>query len=144
MGGLALFGEQAPTGTGESGVVPQLRAATPAEREQTLPEIGQRDAGSFPVGLFPLDLAPPPPPSRPPEPPPPPAPAEIKVLGWMMSGSVPHVFVEWNDVNYTLMREEAVEDVYRFDGIGGGFAEFTYLPTGEGRRYSVRDPALLE
>jgi len=62
----------------------------------------------------------------------------------MQSGLVPYVFVEWSGASYTLKRSEIVEDLYRFEEIGGGFASFTYLPTGESRRYAVSDPALLE
>jgi hypothetical protein len=87
-------------------------------------------------------------------PPPPPAPAssapqaapipDIKVLGWMQSDTGPDVFVEWNGESHTLKPAESVGDAYRFDRIDAGLAEFTYLPTGESRRYPVSDPALLD
>lgn len=76
---------------------------------------------------------------------PPPAPlADIKILGWMQTEAQPHVFIEWNSESYTLTPTQSADEVYRFDGIGGGIANFTYLPTGETRTYAVSDPALIE
>lgn len=144
LGLLAIFGGKAPADTSAPDRGSPRRTAVAPAHGQPLPTLHQRDQAVFPAALFAVDPAPPLPPPQPPEPAPPPAPAEVKVLGWMMSESVPYVFVEWNDASYTLKREESVGDVYRFDDIGGGFADFTYLPTGEGRRYAVRDPALLE
>ncbi len=74
-----------------------------------------------------------------------PAPADdIRVLGWMSSDAGPLVFVEYRGQNYSLAPTQAVEETYRFDKIGGGLAEFTYLPTGESRQFTVSDPALIE
>lgn len=72
------------------------------------------------------------------------APPDIKILGWMLSESVPHVFLEWKNESFTLTPGELLDQTYRFDKIGAGFADFTYLPTGETRRYTVSDPALTE
>lgn len=72
------------------------------------------------------------------------APEDIKVLGWMLSDVDPYIFVDWQDENYTLSPSQSVGDTYRFDRIGGGFADFTYLPTGATRQYAVSDPALEE
>ena len=71
-------------------------------------------------------------------------PADIKVLGWMLSEAVPYVFVEWQNESYTLSPAQSAGETYRFDRIGGGFADFTYLPTGATRQYVVSDPALTE
>lgn len=71
-------------------------------------------------------------------------PADIKVLGWMLSETVPYVFVEWQNESYTLSPTQSAGETYRFDRIGGGFADFTYLPTGATRQYVVSDPALTE
>ena len=73
-----------------------------------------------------------------------PAPPELKVLGWMISGSIPYVFVEVGGENYTLSMEQPVAGDYRFDRIGGGVVDFSYLPTGQGRQYAVSDPAVIE
>lgn len=69
---------------------------------------------------------------------------DVKVLGWMLSDSTPYVFVEWSGDSYTLKPTESVGDTYRFERVEAGFADFTYLPTGETRRYTVSDPALLD
>jgi len=71
-------------------------------------------------------------------------PPDIKILGWMMSESVPHVFVDWKNESYTLTPGESLDGIFRFEKIGAGFADFIYLPTGETRRYTVSDPALIE
>lgn len=74
-----------------------------------------------------------------------PAPAdELRVLGWMLSDAGPLVFVEYRGQSYSLAPTQAVEETYRFDKIGGGLAEFTYLPTGDSRQFTVSDPALIE
>lgn len=75
---------------------------------------------------------------------PPAAPADLKILGWMLADTTPTVFVAYGKENYTLTPAQSVQDVYRFDKIGGGQAVFTYLPTGETRQYEVSDPALSE
>jgi hypothetical protein len=71
-------------------------------------------------------------------------PADLKILGWMLADATPTVFVAYGNENYTLTPAQSVQDVYRFDKIGGGQAVFTYLPTGETRQYAVSDPALSE
>lgn len=73
-----------------------------------------------------------------------PAPPELKMLGWMMSDSVPYVFVEVGGESYTLSPAQPVAGDYRFDRIGDGVADFSYLPTGQGRQYAVSDPAVIE
>lgn len=69
---------------------------------------------------------------------------DIKVLGWMLADSKPYIFLDWSNENYTLSPGESVGDMYRFDTIGQGFADFTFLPTGEARRYTVSDPVSIE
>lgn len=71
-------------------------------------------------------------------------PADLKILGWMLADATPTVFVAYGNENYTLTPAQSVQDVYRFDKLGGGQAVFTYLPTGETRQYAVSDPALSE
>lgn len=71
-------------------------------------------------------------------------PEELKVLGWMLSDTGPLVFVEYRGQSYSLAPTQAVDETYRFDKIGGGLAEFTYLPTGDSRQFTVSDPALIE
>jgi hypothetical protein len=71
-------------------------------------------------------------------------PADLKILGWMLADATPTVFVAYGKENYTLTPTQSVQDVYRFDKLGGGQAVFTYLPTGETRQYAVSDPALSE
>jgi hypothetical protein len=110
-----------------------------------LTAVRKRRGQPLPAHLFTLDrpelpLAP----TTQPNAPVAPAVSDIKVLGWMQSEDGPFVFVEWNNESYTLKPGEPVEEAYRFDRIEAGFADFTYLPTGESRRYTVRDPALLE
>jgi len=155
LAALALFGGESPADTAPAGTASASQVAPVVQRPrgqvgerrrvQALPLVRQRDGDAFPAALFAADALPSPPPAptapvAPTEAPP----ADLKVLGWMQSGQVPFVFVEWNGTSYTLQRSELVEDAYRFDEIGGGFASFTYLPTGESRRYAVSDPALLE
>lgn len=148
LAALALFGGQAPADTATVEAV-EARPRSPvarAERKSELPAVREREDDAFPVALFTADAALPAPAVVSPAPAAPVsnAPADLKVLGWMQSGSVPHVFVEWSDTSYTLKQTDTIENLYRFDEIGGGFANFTYLPTGESRRYAVSDPALLE
>ena len=69
---------------------------------------------------------------------------EWKVLGWMMSDATPFVFVEFEGEGYSLTPSQTAGDVYRFDRIGGGFAEFTYLPDGKTRQFPVSDPDASE
>lgn len=149
LAALALFGGESPADTTTVEAAPVRTTTAPiarAQRKSELPTLHERESDAFPAALFAADAAPPTPAPAPAAPAAPvaAAPADLKVLGWMQSGSVPHVFVEWNDTSYTLKRTEMVEDLYRFDEIGGGFANFTYMPTGESRRYAVSDPALLE
>lgn len=73
-----------------------------------------------------------------------PAPPELKMLGWMMSNSVPYVFVEVGGESYTLSPAQPIAGDYRFDRIGDGMVDFSYLPTGQGRQYAVSDPAVIE
>lgn len=151
LAALALFGGESPADT--TVVAPARVHASKenarAERapEGQLPSLRQRGSDAFPAALFAADaIVPAPPAIAPPAPalPVEAASADLKVLGWMQSGAVPFVFVEWNGTSYTLRQTEMVEEQYRFDEIGGGFASFTYLPTGESRRYAVSDPALME
>lgn len=69
--------------------------------------------------------------------------AELKVLGWMQTESGPYAFVELGGESYTLTPGQ-IQEPYRFNKIGGGFAEFTHMPTGTTRQYAVRDPAVIE
>jgi hypothetical protein len=62
----------------------------------------------------------------------------------MLSESAPYAFVEWDGTSYSLMPEQTVEDVFRFDSISDGLANFTYLPTGETRQYPVNNPDTQE
>ncbi|UTA52656.1 hypothetical protein L3D22_09570 [Lysobacter soli] len=151
LAALALFGGESPADTTVAAPVRvhANKSNARAERapEGELPSLRQRGSEAFPVALFAADaMVPTAPAIAPPAPAPPiEAPsADLKVLGWMQSGAVPFVFVEWNGTSYTLRQTEIVEEQYRFDEIGGGFASFTYLPTGESRRYAVSDPALME
>lgn len=148
LAALAIFGE-APADLPHA-VEPSRRATEPqsaSSSARTLPLIEDRPELALSSNLFGID------PERAPAPaqvmlPPVEAapPAEILVLGWMLSGSgtKPQVFVSWNNDHYTLSPSESVGDTYRFDQIGGGFADFTYLPTGEPRQYAVSDPAVIE
>lgn len=67
--------------------------------------------------------------------------AEVIVLGWMQSGSTPHVFVEWRGENHALRPSQELDGTYRFEGIAQGMAEFTYLPEQTARLYRVGDLA---
>ena len=144
--GLAVFGGSAPADGADEAIVqpaPQ-RAARDAQAPVAIDPVRERriawSANLFGVAPRPVEAAPPPVEV----PPTPPAIPDIKVLGWMLSESVPHVFVAWGEESYTLKPSEAVGEAYRFDRIDAGFADFTYLPSGETRRYTVSDPALLE
>lgn len=116
------------------------RSAPPSERAEMI----RRRNSSLSLQLFssPAKAPVPPPPSF--EAIPVAPPADIKVLGWMLSEAVPYVFVEWQNESYTLSPAQSAGETYRFDRIGGGFADFTYLPTGATRQYVVSDPALTE
>jgi hypothetical protein len=150
LAALALFGGESPADT--TVIAPaHANARAPVKQVEQpareLPSLRERGSDAFPAGLFAADATAP---AAPPVSSPAPAmpveavPADLKVLGWMQSGTVPFVFVEWNGTSYTLRQTEMVEEQYRFDEIGGGFASFTYLPPGESRRYAVSDPALME
>lgn len=117
------------------------RTASPAQFT-----LHERRAGAFNGALFNAPRAAPVvetpvqielPPSAPPVP-------DLKILGWMQAAGGPHVFVELNGESHTLTPGQSVGDLYRFDAVGGGFADFTLLSTGESRRYAVTDPALLD
>jgi len=60
------------------------------------------------------------------------------------SGGDPMIFVEYAGETYTLSPRQVAGGAYRFEKIGAGQAEFTFLPTGEARQYAVSDPAVLE
>lgn len=72
------------------------------------------------------------------------APPELKMLGWMMSDSVPYVFVEVGGTSYTLSPGEPEAGDYRFESIGAGVVDFVYLPTGQTHQYAISDPAVVE
>lgn len=128
-------------------VVQASRVARPhveAGAEVQMPAIRGRRASSVTLDLF--TSPDPPPPVAPtlapvvvqsPAPPP-----EVRVLGWMSSGSRPYVFVEWENENYSLLPTQTLGDAYRFDGIENGVAGFTYLPDGTTRQYAVSDVTL--
>lgn len=144
---LAVFGGSPPAEGADESIVHPLAGRplreTPAPTD--FDPVRERGAESWSADLFAVPARPveaaPPVVEAPPAPPPPP---DIKVLGWMRSGDVPHVFVEWAGDSYTLKPAESVGDAFRFDRIEAGSADFTHLPTGEARRYPVSDPALLE
>lgn len=114
---------------------------------QRLPRINARES-TMPDALFiadaPVVEAPAPavagPPIQAPEPPRP----EIGILGWMLSGATPHVFVEWKGENHALSPSQALDETYRFEGIDQGMAEFTYLPEGTVRLYRVGELGSME
>ena len=145
---MAIFGGKAPA---DVAVVAASRtgarpAHARAEREaQPHTALRDRRGQRLSAALF----AAPAPPSPSPAPVQAPAPVaapppDIKVLGWMQSETGPSVFVEWNGENYSLKPTESVDNGYRLDRVEAGFAYFTYVPTGDSRRYAVRDPALIE
>lgn len=151
LGALAIFGKP-PVEANDEATVQPLRTASPSRRINRATEattasvLRTRDTDSMLVDLFDgvaeaesvaaqpaADVAPavaPPP--------------ELKILGWMESGGLPTVFVQYANESYTLTPSQSVDGVFRFEKIGGGQAEFTYLPTGESRQYAVSDPALSE
>lgn len=69
---------------------------------------------------------------------------EIGILGWMLSGAKPHVFVEWKGENHALSPSQALDETYRFEGIDQGMASFTYLPEGTVRMYRVGELGSME
>lgn len=145
---LAVFGGSPPAeGADESIVRPiAARPLRDAQESAGFDPLRARIAEAWSADLFAVPAraveAPPPQVAEAPAAPPP-AP-DIKVLGWMRSDDVPHVFVEWAGESHTLKPSESVGDAYRFDRLEAGSADFTHLPTGEPRRYPVSDPALLE
>ncbi|KAF1722239.1 hypothetical protein [Pseudoxanthomonas wuyuanensis] len=109
-----------------------------------LPSLVERGGQAMPRDLF-TAPAPPPPPAvveAPSAPPPPPA--EVLILGWMLTDAVPYVFVEWEKESYTLQPNEVVADLYRFEGISEGFAQFTFLLDGTTRQYPVSSVTMSE
>jgi hypothetical protein len=141
---LAMFAKNPPeTSQSERSPTAVTSRGVPAADDSS-PLLGKRSDQDLAPALFAVDKkAPPPAPPVTPaaaEAPPP----DIKILGWMLSESVPHVFVDWKNESFTLIPGESLDQTYRFDKIGAGFADFTYLPTGETRRYTVSDPALIE
>lgn len=136
---LLLRPEGEATG-GEAGIVAAVERPVHAPG---LPGIRGRSS-SLPAALFatPVTVEQAPPPPEPLQEPPPavmyaPPPAEPRILGWMGSGAMRHVFVEWHDENYALAPSATLDDVYRFEGIEQGMAEFTYLPDGTTRMFRV-------
>lgn len=114
---------------------------------QRLPRINARES-TMPDALFIADApaveAPAPPVVGPPVQAPEPARPEIGILGWMLSGVTPHVFVEWKGENHALSPSQALDETYRFEGIDQGMAEFTYLPEGTVRLYRVGELGSME
>lgn len=114
---------------------------------QRLPRINARES-TMPDALFiadaPVVEAPAPPVAGPPIQAPEPVRPEISILGWMLSGATPHVFVEWKGENHALSPSQALDETYRFEGIDQGMAEFTYLPEGTVRLYRVGELGSME
>ena len=114
---------------------------------QQLPRINARES-TMPDALFiadaPVVEAPAPAVVGPPIQAPEPARPEISILGWMLSGATPHVFVEWKGENHALSPSQALDETYRFEGIDQGMAEFTYLPEGTVRLYRVGELGSME
>ncbi|GAB3094114.1 hypothetical protein [Lysobacter terrae] len=143
---LAIFGGKAPAdATLVEAVRPRSSARhtqAPATQQAALRE---RRHQHLSAELFatPAPTVSLPPPAQATAPVAPPVP-EIKVLGWMQSETGPSVFVEFNGENYSLKPAESLDNAYRLDRVEAGFAYFTYVPTGDSRRYPVRDPALIE
>lgn len=141
---LAIFGDKTSAGEEQVGLAPAVASVARAPLEP-LPVILERKPAAFPMELFmteqavlaPVSVVPPSVSTPPPR-------AEIKVLGWMVSEAVPYAFIEWKGTSHTLALNEAVEDTFRFDAVGGGTASFTYLPTGEVRQYPVSNPDAQE
>lgn len=146
LAALAVFGEDSAAPV-IAAPMRESRPARPASPGQaSLPALRERSVAGLHAGLFAVDRAPPPPPPAPvvEVPPPPPPEPELKVLGWMQTETGPHVFVELENENHDLLPTQTAGTLYRFDAIGGGFAEFTYLPNGQSRRYPISDPTLLD
>jgi hypothetical protein len=150
LAAVAVFGGKAPADASIVEPASAHRDARPSRRAtgtvapSPLTTVRARRPG-LPTDLFVVDRPAPPPTTAPEIVAPVTAPTpEIKVLGWMQSESGPFVFVQWNNESYTLKPTESVDAAYRFDRVEAGFADFTYLPTGESRRYTVRDPALFD
>ena len=120
--------------------------AAPTSPPPTSEQVGMMTRGSLALSpqLFPSPVKTPEPTPASFETIPAAPPADIKILGWMLSEAVPYVFVEWQNESYTLSPAQSAGETYRFDRIGDGFADFTYLPTGAARQYVVSDPALTE
>lgn len=114
---------------------------------QRLPRINARES-TMPDALFIADElvveAPAPPVVGPSVQAPEPARPEISILGWMLSGATPHVFVEWKGENHALSPSQSLDETYRFEGIDQGMAEFTYLPEGTVRLYRVGELGSME
>jgi len=152
LAALAVFGGSPADPSVEAAALPAPVAAradahrpSPTPDAATTPAVAARDDAGFDTELF--AAAPRPAPAAEAAvvaPVAAEAPADLKILGWMLSGSMPYVFVELKGENYTLSPSQTAEELYRFDKIGGGFAEFTHLPTGQTRQYAVSDPAVVE
>lgn len=141
---LAVFGDGTSVEAETATPATTVALAVPAPVEP-LPAIRERKPAAFPIELFATEQAVLAPVSVvPPSVSTPPPPAEIKVLGWMVSEAVPYAFIEWKGASHTLALNEAVEDTFRFDAVGGGLASFTHLPTGEVRQYPVSNPDAQE
>lgn len=146
--GLAVFSKPPPTVGAENGGAAHDAATRPSLAAPATPlataALRPRSNEELATGLFAASRAAPPPVPAAPAPVAADPPKDLKILGWMQSDAVPYVFVEYNGESYTLSPTQTVDDVYRFDKIGNGLAEFTYLPTNQPRQYTVSDPTVLE
>lgn len=133
--------------TGDSRVPVVIEAVDRAGGERRLPRINARES-AIPAALFVVDeslieIPAPATVAQPVETLVPVRP-EITILGWMLSGATPHVFVEWQGENHALIPSQTLDETYRFEGIDQGMAEFTFLPEGTARMYQVGDLGSLE
>jgi hypothetical protein len=149
---LAIFGsdpKKAPPGTLVVPIRHVPRKARPAIAAPPGRAVLSARRGAISTELFAAEASGPTDPapalSVVPTPLPPVVPADLKILGWMQpSGGDPMIFVECAGETYTLSPRQVAGGAYRFEKIGAGQAEFTFLPTGEARQYAVSDPAVLE
>lgn len=143
---LAVFGGKRPESSAAVVVAPtrRLPRSMPAApvTEETLPGRSAISAALFKADAV-VEATPAPATSAAPAPPEAVV-SDLKVLGWMQSGGETLVFVEYAGQTYTLSPQQVAGGAYRFEQIGAGQANFTFLPTGEARQYAVSDPAVLE